>query len=843
MAMSASRRNTNEAQGPVRHASALCEALGKELVFALRRLRKSSGFAAVAILTLALGIGANTAIFNLLNAIVLRPLPIPHPEQLVALGTTIPDDVNGDQPFSLRMFEEISRQRQLFSQLFGYERYGITNFDAANAHHAAELANVSGGYYRTLRISPFLGRFFDEEDTALDNGNSPAVAVISYRVWQAWYHSDPAIIGRTVRIERQPFTIIGVEPRSFSGLIIDQPADVTVPIFSLAQADSSHLRDPRLLWLRLYGRLHPDMSFAQAHAQLDTMWPHIRDATRPPGYEGARLARFSARGIHMEPAPSGISDLRKKFSSSLFILQGLVGAVLLAMCLNLTNLSLARAINQQHESGVRAALGAGFWVLIRQPIIESCLLCLAGSLLGLLLAYWASRALLAIAWTGVVSTPLSMSPDWRVIVFTIVIATLAALLVAITPAWYCTRLDPIDALKRRPRSVRGESAFFGKALLTAQIGVSLVLVMSALLFVKTLSALLHIDSGYRRDHLLTVLLFPQAKTGGSHDAIPYYRELSEKLRRLPGVEAVSFSVNGPANGEERLNPVSTSTAQPAIQVVEDAVGPDFFKTLGMHVLSGREFTWNDNLQEPDAAIISQSLAERLFGKADPIGRFVYWGPFVYAEKLRVVGVVNSASIWRVETSRPMALYRLLTHKYDDAECLADIRTLVDPYAIKASAARIVRSFGREYPLRTMTVEERLNSTLTVQRLTALLAGFFGAVALLIAAIGIYGLISFHVSKRTAEMGVRAALGARRWQLLTLVMREVLLLAAFGCSAGLVASAWTGRLVANLLFGTSATNPVLLASAVAALVCVAVIAGLLPARRAAQMDPLNALRAE
>jgi putative ABC transport system permease protein len=815
----------------------------KDLLFTLRRMRKSPAFTAIAILTLALGIGANTAIFNLLDAIVLRPLPIPHPEQLVALGTTIPDDVNGDQPFSLRMFEEISRQRQLFSQLFGYERSGITNFDAAGAHHAAELATVSGGYYPTLQISPFLGRFFNDGDVATDSGNSPAIAVISYRAWQAWYRADPSIVGRTLRIEQQPFIIIGVEPQSFSGLIIDEPADVTIPMFSLTQADSTHLRDPRLLWLRLYGRLHPEMSFAQACAQLETMWPHIRDATRPPGYEGARLARFSARGIHMEPATSGVSDLRKKFSSSLFVLQGLVGAVLLAMCLNLTNLSLARAINQQHESGVRAALGAGFWVLIRQPIIESCLLCLTGSLLGLLLAYWASRALLAIAWTGVVSMPLSVNPDWRVILFTAAVATLAALLVAVAPAWYSARMDPLEALKRRARSIRGESAFFGKALLAAQISVSLVLVTSALLFAKTLSGLLHTDAGYRRDHLLTILLFPQSKTGASHDTSGYYRELSDKLRRLPGVEAVSFSVNGPANGNEPLWPVSTSPGQPAVQAVEDFVGPDFFKTLGMHVLSGREFTWDDNLHGPDAAILSRSLAERLFGKADPIGRFVYSGASVYAQKSRVVGVVNSASIWRVESFRPMALYHRLADKYDDAECLADIRTLVDPYAIKTSAGRIVRSLGREYPLRTMTVEERLNSTLTVQRLTALLAGFFGVVALLIAAIGIYGLISFHVSKRTAEMGVRAALGARRGQLLTLVMREVLLLVTFGCIAGLLASAWTGRLIANLLFGTSATNPVLLASAVLALVCVAVIAGFLPARRAAQMDPMNALRAE
>jgi predicted permease len=815
----------------------------RELLLALRRMRKSPAFAIVAVLTLALGIGANAAIFNLLNAIVLRPLPVPHPEQLVALGTTIPDDVNGDQPFSLRMFEEIGKQRQLFSQLFAYERWGMTNFDTAGTHQVAELETVSGGYYRSMQISPFLGRFIQETEVALNSGDSPAIAVISYRAWRAWYHSDPAIVGKVIRIEQQPFTIIGVEPPGFSGLIIDDSADVTIPMLSLTARGSMNLRDPRLLWLRLYGRLHPGISFTRARTQLEAIWPRILDATRPPGYEGARLARFSARGIHMEPAVSGVSDLRKKFSSSLFVLQALVGAVLFAMCLNLTNLSLARAVNAQHESGVRAALGAGFWALIRQPVIESCLLCLTGALLGLLLAYWASRALLAIAWTGVVDTPLSVSPDWRVLVFTISVATIAALLVAITPASYSARLDPGDALKRHARSIHGGSALFGKALLAAQIGVSLVLVTTALLFAATLSRLLHTDTGYRRDHLLTILLFPQSQTRASHEQTSYYRDLAQKLRQLPGVEAVTFSVNGPANGNERLGPVSRSPAQPALQAVEDGVAQDFFKTVGMRVLSGREFTWQDDLHGPDAAILSQSLAVRLFGKADPVGRFVYSGPSVYAQKLRVVGVVNSASIWSVESFHPMALYHTFTGKYDSEQCLADIRTIVDPQSIRASAERIVRSFGRDYPLRSQTVDERLSATLTVQRLTALLAGFFGVTALLIAGIGVYGLISFHVSKRAAEMGVRAALGARRGQLLTLVMREVLLLAVLGCIAGLLASAWTGKLIANLLVGTSAGNPRLLASSVAALIGVALIAGFLPARRAAQMDPMRALRAE
>ncbi|MBV9302577.1 MAG: ABC transporter permease [Acidobacteriaceae bacterium] len=456
------------------------------------------------------------------------------------------------------------------------------------------------------------------------------------------------------------------------------------------------LRDPRLLWLTLYGRLKPGISLDQARTRIETIWPHVQEATRPPGYEGARLARFFARRIHTESAERGVSDLRKKFSASLWILQLLVSAILLITCLNLTNLSLAKAITHQHESGVRAALGADVWVLLRQPVIESFLLSLAGSVFGLLPAHWTSRALIAIAWTGLTPLSLSTSPDWRVLSFTAAVAIFTALLIAIAPAWYAARMEPIDVLKRTSRSILGKSAIFGKLLLTGQMTLSVVVVASALLLGRSLLRLLHTDAGYQRDHFLTILLFPQSKSGSGQDSSAYYKELSRELGRLPGVEAVSFSVTGPASEEEWLDPVSKSPTERPIQVDLEGVGPNFFRVAGMHVLSGREFRWQDYARGTEVAIISQSLAEHLFGKADSVGRVVYLGPVPYAEKLEILGVVNSASLWKIESSRPLAIYRFLRDISLDSEITADIRTTVDPHTIKSQAERIVRMLGRHY---------------------------------------------------------------------------------------------------------------------------------------------------
>lgn len=817
----------------------------RETRSAIRTLSKSPGTTAVAIATLALGIGANTAIFSLLNALVLRPLPVPHPEQLVSLDTTIPDHINGHEPFSLVMFDELRRRQQVFADVFAWNGGGIDTVEVDGRYVTTSLAEVSGDYYKAMQVPPLLGRYIEPSDVALHSGISNAVAVISYRAWRNWYHGDGNIFGKVIHLgDRRPFTVIGVEPQGYSGLIIDTSTDVTIPILALPQIGETSLRDPRLLWLRLCARLKPGIAISQGRASMRLLWPRILETTPPAGYEGEKLARFFARRIDLEPLGTGISLLRKRFSYALQILMGLVGAVLLIACLNLANLTLARSAARKHEWGVRTALGASGWDLIRQPLIESLLLSFCGALVGLALAYWASRALLHIAWSGFVPTSLSTAPDVRVLAFTAAAAVLSSLLFAAAPGWSAMSTHPLEALAQQTRSVRGGATFAGRTMLVGQVTLSLILVAEALLFGRTVNRLHTVDLGYKRDHLLTMLLFPQPGHISTQNSPEYYRQLVDKMKSVPGVESVSFSGDAPVGQSDYLQPIYGSLAGAPVQAVPDFVGPDFFHTLGMRVLSGREFSWRDEEHNSsNIAIISESLAQKLFGQADAVGRTVYLGPHAHAFALKIVGVVNSASLWRVESFHPLAIYQPLGQYYEDGQPLIDIRTTVDPRSIKTEAEQVVRSLGHQFSLRTATVEERLDSYLSVQRMTALLASFFGSIALLIAAVGLYGLTSFHVTRRTAELGIRFALGARPQQVLWMIVREVLGLVGVGCVLGVIGSLLAAKLVGAVLFGVSPTDPAILASAVCTLLGIAVLAAFIPARRAAAIDPVTALRIE
>ena len=716
-------------------------------------------------------------------------------------------------------------------------------FEASGQYRTAALATVSGTYYRAMRLTPFIGRFIEPSDVALRAGVSNSVAVISFRVWRSWFRGDPAILGKTIRIESHPFTVIGVEPENYHGLVIDGSSDVTIPILA---PGSTRSREPTQLWMNLYGRLQPRLTPQEANVALLAAWPHVLAAARPPGYEGAKRTRFFARHVTLESAANGSSYLRARFSPALRILLALVAAVLAIACLNLAGLSLAKASERRHQTAVRAALGARPWDLIAPPLYESLLLACLGTACGLAFAWWTGAALLRLAWTGLVQTPLRLSLDWRVLAFTAAITLVTAVLSASLPAWYAAHVHPLESLARRSRSVRGSSGTLAKALLVTQIALSLVLLTGALLFSRTLSHLHQTDAGYRRDHLLTLLLFPQPGAARNGDLAAYYQSLAAKIKAIPGVESVSFSSDAPATESEYRRPVYLSQAsEPAQTIVED-IAPEFFRAMRMTVLEGRAFSWADNTHSnPPAAVISQSLALRLFGHANPLGRTAFLGPKTYPDPYRIIGVVNNASLWNIESVHPLAIYRCLAQETNLGEWspLLDVRTTVDPQTLKAPVDRAVRAAGRVYSLRTQTVDERLDGFLTVQRLTALLAGFFAATALLIAGLGLFGLISLHVSRRTAELGIRAALGANRRQIFTSVLGEALRLTSAGCLIGLLGCVYAGRFVKSLLFGVSAADPLTLASACAALLLLALLAAWLPARRAASVDPAIALRSE
>ncbi len=813
--------------------------LWSDLRISLRLLSKRPVVTAVALLSLALGIGANTAIFSLLNALILRPLPIPHPEQLVALSTSIFDDsANRDQPFTWPMVQELSRQQHFFSDIFCWESGAVSNFEVNGARYASSLTQVSGTFYQALQLPPLLGRYINSQDVALESGISSAVAVVSYRAWRAWFQASPHIIGQTIRIGNHPFTIIGVTPENFSDLSADSNSDVTIPVFAPGTfADRSR----NLLRFHLFARLQPNLSLQQTHAGLQTLWPHILDATKPPDYAGERKARFFARKIKIQSAATGVSSLRLRFAYALKILMAIVGAVLFIACLNIASLSLAKAAANRHQAGIQSALGASTWHLLRPALVESLLLSFTGALLGLALAFWACRFLLRMTWNSYVATTLNPSPDWTVLLFTVLIATIAGLLFGSVPAFYSARIDPIDALKQQSRSVQSGAHLFGKILLVGQIALSLVLMLAALLFGRTLSSLHNTDVGYRRDHFLTLVLFPQAGTAEAANPSAYFQQVIDKVKTIPGILDASYSENGPASEFEYPSQTFGSLSQSPALATSEHIAPNFFSVAGMHLLAGRDFQWTDF--DHNYAIVSQSLAHQLFANQDPIGRTIYRGSHARPDPFTVIGVVNSASLWKVESVHPMAVYQPFQPGPDENEPILDVHTSIDPQSLKTPIERAVQSLGHHYSLRTMTVEERLDSYITVQRLTAILSEFFGIVALLIACVGLYGLMSYHVSRRTTELGIRSALGARRSHLLTMVLGEAMLIAAVGCTLGLLTSLAAGRFVKNILFGVTPNDPISLTLTLLAMLTVAFAAAYLPARRAAQIDPMLALRSE
>jgi predicted permease len=478
------------------------------------------------------------------------------------------------------------------------------------------------------------------------------------------------------------------------------------------------------------------------------------------------------------------------------------------------------------------------------PITESILLSVSGALLGLVIAYCSSRAFAHFSSTGLEPARLHPTLDFRVLVFAAIAAVITGLLIATVPFLYTLRIDPIGALRDRSRSVFRESFVVGNVLLISQIALSLVLVMGSMLLGRTIERLYAADPGYRKDHLLSAILFPQPGRNEAGNSPVYYQTLAEKVRAIPGVIQVSYSMDGPANENEFFRPVSRVAKGQPVQAISEFAGPEFFATVGMHVLSGRDFSWRDASQGMDVAVISQSLAARLYGRENPVGQTLYSGPVPYQDPLRVVGVVNSASLWKVESFQPMAVYQPIWQGPSDSTPMMDVHTAGDPMALAKAIEDATRSLGKQYCLEITTVEDRFNSHTRIQQVTALFAFFFAATSLLISAIALYGVVLFHVVSRTAELGVRIAVGARHTDLLWLVIQDVLLLAGAGCAIGLlVAEGAIQPLMKRILFGVSPTNPVVSAAAITTILAVSIAASLGPALRAAATDPVSALRKE
>jgi len=797
---------------------------------AVRALRKNPGFTLTAVATLALAIGANSAIFTLANALIFASMPVSHPDRLAEISTLNPSGEKGN--LSIPAFQAIQRTG-LFSSLLAWNGGGVENLEMNGALFAGSVDDIAGDYYAALGIQPAVGRFITREDIGLEHFTPSPVAVIGYHAWQAHYHGDPSVVGKIVRINGKPYSIIGVHPKSFPGLIREVAADATVPMTASASS-AGHLYDRTHDYNTVIGRLRDGMDEAQARARIEALWPAIRQATAPDA--APEHDAFLARRIQVEPAARGISYLRERFTRPLYILFGIVALLLLLACVNLASVALAAAQGRAAELSVRAALGATRWRLLRASLVESLLLAICGAIPGLAFAYWGAGLIARFMWQGYVQLALSLSPDARLVLFTFGAASTAGVLFGLIPAWRAGDCDPGAAIGRASRRVAGGLGLSGQALVAVQIALSFAILAGALLFTRSLGNVLGRDSGFSSDRLLVAQLFPRSTYRG-FDNPAYFRQLLESLRTVPGITAATFAHNRPVGlpWKETIRPAGVTATY-------HLVAPGFFDTLDMRIVRGRDFDLHDDASRPLAAIVSLRLARLIAPSEDAIGQHVKIGEL--KGEFEIVGIVSDATLDDPRAPDAPAIYAASFQRPDYLGWSeAIVRTPGDPAQLARVLRERIESLGREYPLRIDTVAEEIDHALLPERILALLSSFFGSLGLLLASLGLYGLLSYTVSRRTGEIGVRVALGASRGGIAALVLRDVAVLLAIGLTAGAAIAVAGARAIAALLYGISGHDPAALGAAAGVLVLVAIGASLIPSIRAARVDPAVALRHE
>lgn len=814
----------------------------------LRSLSKSKSFACVAIITLALGIGANTAIFSILNGLLFRDLAVPHADQLVSFGVDTPDDPS--PVLSLPMFEEFSKSQSVFSGTFAWWGDILLNVETDGELSRADVWAVDGQFYSELGAVPELGRLFNVDDVKLSAETAPQIAVLGYGFWHRHYGGARDVIGKTLKIEGTPFTIVGVTRKGFYGMSAELEYEVTVPITAEpllgGHADvQKHLRRRAALWLQAAGRLKPGVTFKQARAQLESMWPAIRQAMAPLNKTSAELKNFRNLQVIVESSAKGTSFLRERFTDPVYALICIAGVVLLLACLNLASLMLARTVSRNQEMGLRVALGSSRMRLARQILAESIMLSVVGSLIGFALAYWGSRALadFILGQIFLVSANLNLSPDWRILGFTTGVAIFTGIFFGLVPSWRATQADPNAALRQNCQTVLGSTGRLGKALTIAQLALSLVLLIAAGLFIRTFEKLKAINPGFRTQGLLNASLFPKTKGYKDFDRLSYCRELSDRVSSLPGVVSAGMASNRLGNVWEWTESVRYGGTQTdSVQADFEMVTPGFFQTAGISLLRGRDFNWQDNEHAAHVAIVSKSLAEKLFARADPTGQHIDVPTRPKWRSLLIAGVVSDASLYDIHKHQPMTVY-LPSLQYDDGVGWSEllVQTNASPVRMMGSLRQSVESLGHEYITSIKTIEENVDRSILQERVVAILSWFFGALALLLAAIGLYSLMAFSVTQRTREIGVRMALGAPKKHIFEMIMREALLLVVVGLLIGLGCALALTRVIAHMLFDLSPKDPVTLAVVVGVLLIVGVFAAFLPACKAMLLDPMVVLR--
>jgi predicted permease len=823
----------------------------QDLRFSLRMLRKSPGFTAVAVLTLAIGIGANTAIFSLIDAVMLKSLPVSRPAELMQVQFL--DPLRPGEPhhsFTNTLWEQLRDHQDVFSGVFAW---GESEFDLARggAVHYAQGIWVSGEFFQALGLRPAAGRFITPSD---DRRGCPGVAVLSYGFWQEHYGGAPSAIGSMLSLSTHTFVVVGVAPSGFSGLDVGSKFDVAIPICTAAMFDApeSRLDDRGWWWLHVVGRTKPGFSRAQLSSRLAGISPQVFAAALPEGMDPNRQKSFLKRSFMAAPVATGISDLRQDFDEPLNILMAVVALVLLIACANIASLMLARAAARHKEIALRQALGASRLRLIGQLLMECVLLSSAGAVLGILLARGGAAVLVRYISTAGNAVFLDLSLDGRVLGFTAAISLLTGFLFGVMPAFRSTRVSLTSAIRGRPtveveRHVRFRAR---RGIVSTQVALSLVLLVAAGLLLRSFAKLATLDIGFDRNNVLLVRADLQSAKIPPDQQLGTFEQIESRLRALPGVVSVGRSVITPMEGGVMDRRIGTDWSKGLSDDETIArfnyVSPGYFEALRIRLLAGRNFNSGDTQTGRAVAIVNQTLARRFFPDMNPIGRTFRMFQFSGqpAPPVEVVGLVKDSKYELVrEDTQPTMFFPVTEAPAHFERESWELRMGIRPSALDSAVQAAVGAVNKEIPLEFHILAEQVSGSMVQERLLALLSGFFGALALLLAMVGLYGTLSYLTAQRQREFGIRMALGAERGAILRLVMRNVVSVLAVGIVVGLGISLAATRVLQTMLFGLSPHDTATIVAAVAVLSVAALAAGYLPARRATKVDPMVALRYE
>ena len=838
-------------------------------------LANDPSFTLIAVLTLALGIGANTAIFSVLDSVLLRSLPVSHPEQLVVL--TDPDEhgssfgsEGGDRGLlAYSEFEYFRDHNEVFSEIFAADsqlpelEITIPNSSSSTGaqKESARIRLVSGDYFATLGVTPAAGTFFTREvDRA--RGGSP-IAVLSYAFWKQRFGLDPLALGKTIQIHQTSFQIVGITPPRFFGETVGAFPDLWIPVMMQDSVypgrdlltPSKNLTNMHI-WLQVMARLKPGATAERAKASINVVFKGLLESKVGASISAEERRHALDQRINLQRAARGSSVLREHFGEPLRILMAMVGFVLLIACANVANLLLARGTARQKEFALRLAIGAGRVRLIRQLLTEGLLIAVTGAAAGLLLAQWTDALLLRMvsgASSGPPSIHLDLQPDMRVLGFTLGVTLLTTILFGLIPSLYSTRLNLTPVLKSTPTGTSSEATHrrfpVGKILVVTQVAVSVILLVSAGLFVRSLSKLGDVKLGYNLENL--ILFRVDGATGGYKGAaIPRFQlDLLARISAIPGLRGATVSKDGLFSGSESADPIAvegyTPKAGDEMHSRMDHVGPGYFSTLGIPILMGREIEAQDAPGSIRAAVINQTFARRFFPNTNPIGKHVRDTYSVNPAEMIVVGVAADAKYNDLrEKALPRIYAPLANPMWENPAAFYEVRTYADPQAVAATLRRVVQEAAPTLPpIKVHTMSSLVDDSLQTDRFIEQLAGAFSLLALLLAAIGLYGLMAYTVSRRTRDIGIRLALGAEPGNVVWQVLRETLVLVLIGIVIGVPVALGSTHFMRSMLFGLGLADPVAILFAATLLALVATLAGFLPARRASQVDPMVALRYE